>query len=192
MNAILRAFALALLSMLAACTSVVTENPIGISNGTVSDLRIVGAWKAMTPENNSKDEAYVFVLPHEKTPLEGMLVVQSDRDWWTSDLVLGKAGAHTMINVKVLLKNRVPVSAKDMPAGYFPLRYVVNADGSIQLFIWTAETVKNAIESGAIAGTLVSASDIRITAEPKALDTFFAASAATVFAEPFGTLVRLK
>ena len=192
MNTVFNIFALALLSLLAACTSVVTENPIGISNGTVLDMRIFGAWKVMTPDQNSKDEAYVFVLPHENAPIEGMLVVFSDRDWWTSDLVLGKAGAHEMLNVKVLLKNGRPIEAKDMPSGYFPLRYVVNADGSIQLYRWTEETVKNAIERGAIAGTIVSGSDIRITADPKALDGFFATSAPSMFAEPFGTLVPLK
>ena len=175
---------------LAACTTVSTDNPIGVSAGAVEDARLAGNWKVV-PAKDSTDEAYIFLMPRDAGAYEGLLVIASEKEWWAGDVVAGRTGMATMLNIRPRLKNGETPPNNDVPQGYFPLRYEVGADGQLNLFIWSADALKEAVEQGRIAGA-IDKGDIRITADSRTLDTFFAETAPAIFSVPYATLERLK
>jgi hypothetical protein len=192
MNLLLRAAALTIaLTLLAACASVTTVNPIGVSKGEVSDDRLMGSWKFIPSSKDVKGEAYAFLLARETGGISGLVVISSENEWWEADLVAGKAGDHSLLNVRPLKKNGVDVEGGDKIEGYFPLRYSVGADGNITLFIWSPDAMKDAVQQGRIAGR-ASTTDIVLTAKPDELDAFFANMAPVIFSEPYATLERVK
>lgn len=182
MNTILRALALVALSMLAACTTVSTQNPIGISHGVVTDNRLVGSWK-LVPKDTNDDKEYVFVMPRKEGGLQAIVVMTAsdpnDSGWFTLNLVVGRAGDHALINMQPILENGEPI--KDPPDGYLPMLYRFQADGRIQLFYSSDDAMKEAIQNGSIAGTIEKNGNVRITADPQALDAFYADKAPVLF-----------
>jgi len=201
MRSLVRSFAILItLSLLTACTSVTTNAPIGLSDGASLDTRLLGGWKAEL-EKGAPDEIYVFVLPRKKGGLQALVVAwkndavtmsPNDAEWWSSEIKTGKAGGHLFMNLRPLLKNGEldGDAAKLHEAGYFPLRYRVDADGRIELFIWRdAAAIKEAIRSGRISGT-VDGGDVRIKADAR-VDAFLAESAPVAFDALFATLIPL-
>lgn len=186
---ILRAIAMLALAMLAACASVTTNHPIGIAHGAVSDERILGSW-TLVPNDLSNGTASAFILKQGQS-LRGLLVITSESEWWEADIVPGKAGQHSILNVRPLLKNGEPVKDGDRIEGYYPLRYTAGADGNISLFLWSEDELRTAIRNKRIAGS-ETAGRIVLTAEPDALDTFFATEAESLFAVPYATLTKPK
>ena len=192
MTLILRAAALTMaLTLLAACASVTTINPIGVSKGEVGDDRLMGSWKFIPSNKDAKEEAYAFLLSRETGGITGLIVIPSDNEWWEAEVVAGKTGDHPMLNVRPLKKNGVDIEGGDKIEGYFPLRYSVGADGNIALFMSSQDAMKDAVQQGRIAGR-ASTADIVLTAKPDALDSFFADMAPVIFSEPYATLERVK
>jgi hypothetical protein len=195
MNAIVRAFALVIgLVCLSACTTVSTTNPIGIAAGEVSDARLLGSWKMIPPDKDTKldnkDEAFVFVLANVTGGLRSVILFPGDHDWYEAELIAGKAGEHGMLNLRPIQKNGVPATGADKIDGYYPMRYTVGADGSIALFLWSEAAMTSAIQSSRIAGTIDNMA-ITLTAEPQELDDFFSAAAPDIFSMPYATLQRI-
>jgi hypothetical protein len=186
---ILRAVAVLALAMLAACASVTSNHPIGIAHGAVSDERILGAW-TLVPNDTSNGTASAFILKQGQG-LRALLVITSENEWWEADIVPGKVGQHGMLNLRPLLKNGEPVKDGDRIEGYYPLRYTAGADGSISLFLWSEDELRTAVRNKRIAGS-ETAGRIVLTAEPDALDAFFAAEAESLFAVPYATLIKSK
>lgn len=186
---ILRAIAVLALAMLSACASVTTNHPIGIAHGAVNDERILGAW-TFVPNDPSNGTASAFILKQGQG-LSALLVITSENEWWEADIVPGKAGQHNMLNVRPLLKNGEPVKDGDKIEGYYPLRYIAGAEESISLFLWSEDELRAAIRNKRIAG---SETDGRIvlTADPGALDAFFATEAESLFAVPYAMLTKPK
>lgn len=186
---ILRAIAVLALAILAACAAVTSNNPIGIARGAVSDARILGAW-TFVPNDPSNGTASAFILKQEQG-LRALLVITSENEWWEADIVPGKAGQYGILNLRPLLKNGEPVKDGDRIEGYYPLRYAACVDGNISLFLWSEDELRTAVRNKRIAG---SETDGRIvlTAEPDALDAFFATEAESLFAVPYATLTKPK
>jgi hypothetical protein len=181
MNLIFRALALVALAMLAACTTVSTDYAVGISHGSVTDDRLAGSWR-LVPKDPNAGKEYVFVVPRKGGGLQAVVVITetdpNDSGWFTVDLVVGKAGDHAVINMGALSENGEPF--KDKVPGYLPILYRFEADGRLQLFYPSDDAIKDAIQSGAIAGA-VENSNLHITADPGALDAFFAKDSPMLF-----------
>ncbi len=199
---LLRVFGfLAALSFLSACTSVETLNPIGVSNGATTDTRLIGAWKVVIEGGKSVEgDAYVFVLPDKRGGLEAVGVqlkkpASTDENGWeTFQLITGKAGNYTFLNVRGILEDGVPVAADGQPkdGGYWPFLYRVEADGSVQLFLWeSADVIKEAIMSGRISGSL-SGETVRVSSDQASLDEFFSEAGARAFPAHFITLTPIS
>jgi hypothetical protein len=184
-----RAIAGLALAMLAACTSVTTNYPIGVAQGPVNDERILGAW-TFVPKDNSNGAATAFILKQDSGH-SGLLVIASENEWWEADIVPGKTGPHAMLNVRPRAKNGMPLAQGDKIDGYYPLRYTASADGNIALFLGSADTLSAAVRDKRIQGT-ESDGKIVLTAMPGALDAFFGQEAEAMFAEPYATLIRTK
>ncbi len=186
---ILRAIAVLAVAMLAACGGVTSNHPIGIAHGAVSDERLLGAW-TLVPNDPSNGTASAFILKQGQA-LRALLVITGDNEWWEADIVPGKAGQYGMLNLRPILKNREPVKDGDKIDGYYPLRYTAGTDGNISLFLWSEDELRTAVRNKRIAGS-ETASRIVLTAEPDALDAFFATEAESLFAVPYATLTKPK
>jgi hypothetical protein len=194
MTMIVRVFATFALLTLCACTTVSTTNPIGIAKGAVEDAKLMGSWRFI-PANDKdskdpKDVAFAFFVT-QPNGVHGLLVLPGENEWWEAEIVIGKAGANGMLNVRPAQKNGEPVEGTDKLEGYFPLRYSAGADGTISLFLWTEDALKDAIEKKQVAGTVANGA-ITLTAAPDALDAFFSTAAPDIFSEPYATLAPLK
>ena len=200
MNMILRAIAVTALSMLAACTTVTTDNPIGVSAGAGNDMRLLGGWKAVqfgkdvaTPSKNN-EAAYAFFMPKKDGELQAIVAMTStdpdDNDWMTFDILTGQAGDHAVMSVRRALDNGEAV--KDQPPGYQPVLYRLGADGNLSLFMISDDAVRNAIQTGRIAGEMEN-NNIRITSDSQTLDSFVSEAGPMLFEpEPLVVFERLK
>ena len=153
MHGLRTAAILFVLVLTSACATVSTINPIGIANGEVMDGALLGAWKFVPKDTVGKDEAaFAFVLSREPGKLAGLMIIPDDNEWWEAEVVVGQAGQYRMLNVKPLKKNDEPPEGSEKTDGYLPLRYEVAADGSINLFMWSEDSLKEAVQHGNISG----------------------------------------
>ena len=80
MSTILRTFALSVvLSMLAACTTITTDNPIGVSGGVQGDARLIGGWKIFL-DGDLNGKYYVFFLPLKEGSIQALCRMEPDRN----------------------------------------------------------------------------------------------------------------
>ena len=182
-----------------ACTSVATVTPAGLSSGAEPDISLLGGWKVQFPDGSKPFEAYVFLMPAKDAGFRAVAVgwddvpassrTATDSDWFSAEVVTGKAGEHVFLNIRGLLTNGERIPRNDL--GYFPLRYQHQDDGSVKLFIWgEAETIGEAIKTGRISGT-VDHGDVQITADSTSLDSFLADAAEKAFPVHYATLLPL-
>jgi hypothetical protein len=182
----------ALLSGLLAACYPTSENPIGVSAGpTALDARLTGVWKGRI--GTDKDAtAYLFAFPREGGRLEAMLLHPSATDdkgdWTTVSLTPGKAGTANILNAKLVLDNGAP--AREGTVDYTPVLYRFDPSGELRLFVLDEKALADAVRQNRIAGTVKESSlgnDVRLTADAKTLDAFFAANAAALFTEDYGS-----
>ncbi len=214
MNYAIRAFlAAAVMALLAACTNLSTENPIGGTASDALDKRLEGSWKIIEwgkEKAEGKEIGYMFVVPNKTGGLHAVLVALSgdkaDAGSFEFDFVPGRAGNAFFINAFHVVDNGEPL--KDEPAGYLPYRYSFDAKGNLLVFDHADAGIKllaDAIENNRLEGSVIvkttgkdaqgnpiSSTEIRITAQPDALDTFFAANGEKVFTEPMDKFERIK
>jgi len=198
---VLRTFGLVVvLSFLSACTSVETVNPIGISSGSSVDTRLIGAWRVTVEDKAAeKGDAYVFVLPDKQGGLQAMAIEirkptsTDDNGWQTFKVLTGRAGDYTFLNLRGLLDDGATVVEDRQPkdGGYWPIRYRVETDGSVHLFLWdSADAIKDAIASGRLTGS-VEGGTVHVTGDGSSVDAFFSEAGERAFPSPFATLVPL-
>ena len=104
----LPAFALGL-ALLCGCTT--TDNPIGISGGAQVDARLVGGWKGVFADQYSDKVKYqVVFLPGEKGALSAIVAgwTPEGGQWAVYEVVAGKAGDHTVLNMRSVIENGAP------------------------------------------------------------------------------------
>jgi hypothetical protein len=177
--------------------------PAGVSAGAKPDTGLVGGWKVQFADVGSPAESYVFLMSAKDASLRAVAVgwkdvpassrTADDAEWWSAEVVTGKAGEHTFLNVRPLLTNGEPVTENGVPNPqvYFPLLYRRQDDGSIGLFAWgEARTISEAIKTGRISGT-VNGGNVQITADSASLDAFLADAADSAFQVPYATLLPI-
>src|SRR5262245_21468764 len=199
MNMVLRAFAL-LIAVLILSGCATTANPIGISGGAQTDVRLIGGWKVVAAADLKDDkEAYVFFLPRKEGGLQAIVVGWNPKEisnpnesgLETYEVVTGKVGDLTIINARRPPNGEV----SNASSGYSQLLYRFEADGSLQVSVLSSDwdgAVADAIRSGRIAGTLPKYGAGHATADPQSLDAFFAQVVPMLSAEPAATLRPLN
>jgi hypothetical protein len=195
MTMLARAGALIVALLLAACYPT-SEHPIGSSGAMMPDARLLGVWKGM-PKDPKDGPTYIFFLPR-KDKLEAMMIAPPHGDdkggWMNFAVWTGKAGKHDFLNGQTLLDDGNP--PKDANKDYTPVFYRFDADGTLRLFVLGDAAIEAAIKKGEIKGDIKENSfgdDIRITADAKAVDAFFAShDPKTLFTEVLGVYRRVK
>lgn len=192
MSMIVRAGALFLAAFLAACYPT-TQVPIGSTGPTAPDARLIGVWKG-TPKDGPN---YLFFLPR-KDKLEAIMVYPAKGDdkgsWMSFAARTGKAGNNDFINGRELLDDGEP--AKNQNNDYTPLYYRFDKDGTLRLFFLDDNKIEEAITKGELKGEIKKSDigdDVRITADAKMLDAFFAThDPKTLFTDQLGVYRRVK
>jgi hypothetical protein len=174
-------------AVLAACAT--SKHPVGISQGAQADTRLLGAWRAVDPENG--DSMYAFFLPRSgSTDLEALSVSpprgETGGGWRSYAIVLGKAGEHRFLNARVLFEGGKPGKADD---AYTPVLYRFRGR-ELRLSFPDVEAVKRAVQAGELAGEIKGES-VTITTEPAVLDAYVAAHAGRLFKRTEAVLRRV-
>ncbi len=190
-----RVGALLLAVLLAACYPT-TQTPIGSTGPKTPDARLLGVWKSI-PKDPKDGPSYLFFLPR-KDKLEAIMVYPAkgdDKGSWMSFAVLtGKAGSNDFLNGRQLLDDGE--APKDASKDYTPVFYRFDKGGTLRLFVLGEKPIEDAIAKGEIKGEVKKNSfgdDVRITADAKMVDAFFAAhDPKTLFTDVLGTYRRMK
>jgi hypothetical protein len=190
-----RAGVLFLAALLAACYPT-TQTPIGSTGPKTPDVRLLGVWKG-TPKDPKDGPNYLFFLPR-KDKLEAVMVYPAKDDdkggWMSFEVRTGKAGSNDFLNgIELLDDGEAP---KDTSRDYTPVYYRFDKDGTLRLFVLGEDQIENAISKGEIKGEVKKNSfgdDVRITADAKIVDAFFAThDPKTLFTDPLGVYRRVK
>ena len=192
MTLLVRVAALAAAVLLAGCypTSV---HPIGSTAPSI-DARLTGAWKAL-PKDKKDNPTYVFFL-QRKEGTEAVMVGAPDKSddgggWITFSVTTVKLGGNTFMSGRTLLDDGKASKDPD----YTPVFYRVEGQ-MLRLYVLGTDAIEAAINKGEIKGEIKKSSygdDVRITADAKAVDAFFAShDPKKLFTEELGTYRRLR
>jgi hypothetical protein len=206
--------AIAFLAILSGCSSIRTDNPVGISGGAQTDSRLVGRWiplKADGKEVPPTGHSDLFLLPRKDGGYTGVIVgwdvgPTPDSDVILLNIIVGRAGIEGMLNVQFLSENGKP--AEDSDKGYWPMLYRIDGDGRLHVYDTSDNGIKlveSAVQSHRLAGTSDEQSygkddsgkddkviHVHITADPKSLDAYFAENASLIFTKPMYTFERVN
>jgi hypothetical protein len=207
MNMPTRMFAvIAFLAILSGCSSIRTDNPVGISGGAQTDATLVGGWRVVEAQPKQippGGAGYLFFLPQKEGGYTGVWMAWNTPAAAKPDIVLfsivtGRLGTAGIISARIVEMNGKPPS--HIEPGYWPMLYRLDGNGRLHLFDASFEGIKlveNAVKSHRLAGTSEEQSGgkdasgkeiktihVRLTADPKSLDEYFAANASLIFTEP--------
>ncbi|HWA92841.1 MAG TPA: hypothetical protein VG889_22610 [Rhizomicrobium sp.] len=181
--------------VVAACLPVTTKHPIGTTVGFKEDKALLGMWKGRGEDEDAKDAWFAFLRNADGSTTAIMMTSDPDGDdWGTFRLDLATLGGNRIMNVHGGLKNGKP-DDDEMSKQNIPFLYSFGADGTLTLSLLDEKAVAAAIQAGKIAGTVEKSSmgDVTITAEPAALDAFFATKeGAALFSSKLVTLKRVN
>ena len=167
-------FALALLTALAlgGCYPPITSNPVGTTTGLNADPALSGMW---TGTDHDGKGHYVHFLYQSGGTITVLIVDRGPKaeDWVSLTATTARLGANRVMNAKLLWTDNQPEA--DIK-GTVPVLYRFDAKGGLTLALMDENLVKAAIAAGRIKGTVEKGAmgDAVITADPKALDAFFA------------------
>ncbi len=183
--------ALAAMLVLAACYPPTTSHPLGTTGGARPDPALSGTWKGI---NSDGKPFYLHLLPQSDGTLSAVLVESGPKaeDWNVVTATTATLGANRYMNARMLWTNGKPEGA---PPGTVPVLYRFDAKGALTFALMDEDAVKAAIAAGRIKGTVEKGQfgDAKITADPKALDAFFASPAVTkLFADPLFTVRKVE
>lgn len=181
--------------LLAACYPVTTASPVGTSVGFSTDPALAGLWRAEMTQ--SKDEVvYFHFLPMEDGSFKVVIVSGSEKlngEWSVARVKAANLGDGRFLNAEMVFNDGKRES--DSSHGTVPLLYRFESNGRVSLFLISEDKAKEAIQSGAVAGTIEPGDfgDVKLTAEPYDLDKFFAGDEGTaLFTEKFATLTKVS
>jgi len=150
--------------------------------------------------NEGGDGAYLTFVRGEEGAMSAVLVgVTQTSDgraptfYGVYDTRTATLGHYAYINARILLEDGKPpegATAKNI----VPLLYQIRGN-RLELYLLDEKATADAVHSGQIAGHVEQGTygDVEITADPAALDRFFASPAArALFTKPFLVLHRLK
>lgn len=188
-----KALALVAALALAACYPPVTSHPIGTTAGLKQDPALEGTWKGMDLQGKP---GYAHFLARDNGAATMVVLVPAhgsgDADVVIAVVTSVRFGSFGYLNARLAQANGEDL--KDQPPGTVPVLYRIDAKGTMTLALMDETAAKAAIAAGRIRGTVEQGSmgDATITADPKALDAFFASPAAVaLFAKPFFTLHKV-
>ena len=179
----------------AACLPVTSKNPVGTTVGFKPDPALIGLWKGHG-EDGDKDGYFAFLRNEQGTGMTALLITpgKDTDEWGTFDLELATLGANHLMNVHEGLKNGKP-NDDEMAKENIVMLYRVGGDGKLTLALLDDKATVAAVKQGRIKGEVApgGSDDVRLTADPKQLDAFFATKeGATLFREKFVTLTKIK
>ncbi len=170
-----------------------TREAIGISKGVASDPALMGTWQGHV--TGDQGITYLFFLTHPPEPEQAMIVRVGDGkdpgEWSSFSIVLGKAGANTILNA-VFENGSLP---RDENEDYTPLLYRFEPDGALHLYLMNSLAAEDAVRANRLGGEVVSAgktADVTLTGDPQIIDEYFAANATKLFTVDFGTFRRVN
>jgi hypothetical protein len=196
--------------LLCACSPLTTKYPIGSTTGLVADQNLIGTWVARDPKTgdvqrtrDGKTAVFVHVLPGKNNMLEIVWLGFPTEPEKSGEVLFayatsGRAGDYRFLNITWPAAERT-VSG----AGTIPYRYAYAPNGDLLVFAIDQDKAIAAIQSGAIAGTIEEKGYIfdgkeygqhklvRLTADPVALDAFFATAQGADLFEPLGPLKKM-
>jgi hypothetical protein len=188
---------MALAVILVAGCAPTTQSPVGTSAGPVADQALFGSWKSERAENGKVETAYLFILPGDDRGVKGVLITIEDNaldgGFITFTGLQGLAGPHRFLNSTDHQENGKPIGPARM--AYTPWLYRVTPDGNLHLSALSSDAARIAIERGGLPGTIDESgmvADVNITAEPFALDAFFARNASSLFPEEIAVFRRVE
>ena len=177
----------------AGCLPVTSKHPVGTTAGFKSDPTLIGIWKGHGEEKDDKD-GYITFLSNGDGTMTALVFSPADDqgEWETYTLQTATVGGIHVMNARAALKNGKPITGDEANA-LFPLLFQI-ANGTLTLSILDDDATKVAIRSGKIQGVIDPGDmgDVHITAEPAALDAFFATKdGAALFSKKLLTLHRV-
>lgn len=201
--------------MLAGCGEVSTQYPVGSTTGLTPDPALVGTWWPRDDKGGNlertadgKRAGYVHVLPTSEGGFGIALISMPAKPGDTGGLAVyratsGRAGENRFLNVVMLS----PAGEEPLTApkhGTTPVLYRFEANGDLTIFKLDVDKAAAAVKAGRIAGTVEKHSyqyggkeyegtpDVTITADPAALDAFFAKPTVIDLFEKIGVLKKAE
>ncbi len=196
MSMFARFAALVTAAFLAGCYPTIVH-PIGSTAPMTADARLLGGWKAQ-PKHKDNGPMYLFFFEREGGKLEALLAgtpTEGDKGgWMTYEVMGGKLGAHDFLNGRALLDDGHP--SKDASKEYTPTFYSFDGKDTLHIYTLGTDAIEAAVTKGQIKGEVKKNSfgdDVRITADAKAVDAFFASRDPKVlFTDELGVYHRLR
>ena len=182
--------ALAATLALGACYPPITTHPVGTTAGLKLDPVLSGTWKGT---NSDLKPFYMHFLQQSDGTLVVVIVETGPKaeDWTVVTATTATLGANHYMNAQLQWTNGKPENA---PSGTVPVLYRMDAKGTLTFLLPDEKTVKDAIAAGRIKGWTEKGDlgDATITADPKALDAYFAAAgAAKLYLNPLFTVHKV-
>jgi hypothetical protein len=185
------ALALAAALALSACYDT-TTHPVGTTAGIKPDPVLAGTWKGV---NSDGKPGYFHFLPQSDGSITVIIVEDgtTSNDWDVATVTATKLGPNRLLNARLLEGDGKPIA--DWPGGTVPVLYRLDAQGGLTFALPHEEALRDAVKAGRIKGRVQTGAygDVAITADPKALDAFFArADLGKLYSAPFYTLHRVR
>jgi hypothetical protein len=199
--------------MLAGCGEVSTQYPVGSTTGLTPDPALIGTWWPRAEKGDDvertadgKHAGYVHVLPTHEGPFKIVMISMPAKPRENGDYAAyrassGRVGDNRFLNVVML--SPAGDTPQTLPKhGTTPVLYRIEANGDLALFKLDIDKAAAAVKAGSIAGAVEKHSyqyggkeyegstDVRITADPAALDAFFAKPTAIDLFEKIGVLKK--
>jgi len=185
------AIAIACLLLAAGCLPVTSKTPVGTTVGLGTDEALYGTWKGRG-ENDPTPVTFHFVPTQNNSMLAITVSAKHGKDAPEASfyvLQAAKLGNNHFLNV-VKMYNADNLEENVLNGSSFTMLYRLRK-GTLSLYLLDEDKTKEAIRSGAIAGSLGEGDngDVAITADAAPLDAFMAKPEA---AKLFKLLIVLK
>ena len=180
--------------ILTACLPVSSSSPLGTTVSPAPAPLLTGMWKGSL--GTSASPAYIAIYPGHDG-LRKIVVLAPPTSSEEGGLMVLEARAAMLGGNTYLDAREVDDEGKapEAKVAHVPVLYEISADGHLALYLIDEKAARISIEKGAIAGTVEPGEfgDVRITADPAALDRFFAGNAGrALFTTPLGILQRVN
>lgn len=182
----------------AACLPVTTKNPVGTTAGFKQDPALIGLWRVEPDKDKGDDKKgfIAFLNAEDDGTMTGLMIAPAKGagDWGSYRLKPTTLGGNHYLNAWPVMNNDHGAEPGEAKSD-FPLLYRFGKDGRLMLYLLDEDATRAAIKAGKIKGEIEpgSSGDVRITADPKALDAFFASKqGAALFVKPFAVMHRVN
>ncbi len=196
--------ALACTLFIGGCSTATTKYPIGMTTGFPADARLYGTWKNMETQGDEPHNVYIHFLSSDGGAITALVVDTSGTghdSWECSRLLTASLGSNNYLNI--VEKGFCHGESKTEASRERYLYTIEN--GVLTIRMMDADKTIAAIKAGAIAGTYehhvskdrdgnvnYEYDTAEITADPAALDAYFATPEAAKLFTEFIMLKRVE